>query len=107
MDTICFKGFGSNESGNHTKQEFLNIMKLSKKACPRWFRAKKCAVCKQMTKENNHSLKNPKVYSEEEKKHYRMLANQCLKCSQTKKKCSLKQYMKYGNATFGKCKTRK
>ena len=109
---ICYTGLGASKDGNHTKKEFLDIMKTHFKTyCPKYIKGLTCPSCTEMMKHVNTSLKNKNyTYTEEEKKQYRRIGNECVRCrNKYSKPCTFKQYRRYlkSSTRLGKCKTKR
>ena len=120
---IYYTGIGSNKSGVHTEQEFLNIMnKTFKKDCIDYCNDLKCKDCKEYTKQIKNyskqmakSLKKNQTVKEKIKntmkiinkinklknnKKLNELKNKCLKCKSNSNRtnCNLNEYIKFSGA---------
>ena len=115
-DPICYTGFGSVKTGNHTKKKYLEVMnKNFKKQCSVYMKSLKCKSCKKSiemnTKEAKKHLKKQlknetyKMSKATEKKLLTQI-NKCKRCKNNKtKKCDLNNYILFSGAELGKCKT--
>ena len=107
---ICYTGFNSVKSGNHTKKKYLEIMNRNfKKECSIHMKSLKCKSCKKSiemnTKEAIKQLKN-KSYKMSKKTQDRLLKqiSICKRCKNNKtKKCNLNNYILFSGAEIGKC----
>jgi hypothetical protein len=108
--TICYTGFNSVKSGNHTKKKYLEIMDRNfKKECSVYMKSLKCKSCKKSiemnTKEGRKQLKN-KSYKMSKKTEDRLVKqiSICKRCKNNKtKKCNLNNYILFSGAEIGKC----
>ena len=113
-NNICYTGFGSVKTGNHTQKQYLEVMnKNYKKKCAVYIKYLKCKSCektkdmytKEIKKQIKLHLKN-KTYKISNKTQRNMIKqyNKCKRCSNNKtKKCNLKNYILFSGAEFGKC----
>ena len=89
----------------HYEDSFQNILSFFFK----YIKGLTCPSCTEMMKHVNTSLKNKNyTYTEEEKKHYRRIGNECVRCrNKYSKPCTFKQYRRYlkSSTRLGKCKT--
>ena len=110
---ICYDGVGALESGNHTPRQYLNVMnKHFKRECPRYFRGLKCAACKHqkaLFKKEIRGIRKaeaanlPYERPKEDEQLEKRLSKKCHQCKKTKRKCTLKQYLKFSGATRRTC----
>jgi hypothetical protein len=113
-NNICYTGFDSVKTGNHTKKQYLEVMnKNFKKRCSVHMKSLKCNSCKknlelnskEVKKQINAQLKN-KTYKMSKKAENKILKqmSKCSRCKNNKtKKCNLKNYILFSGAEFGKC----
>ena len=111
---ICYTGIGAKENGNHTQEEYLNVMnKHFKKKCAVYMKSLKCKSCKKSIKMNSKEVKK-QIKAQIKNKTYKMskqtenkLLRQMTKCKRCKnkntKKCTLKNYIVFSGAEHGKC----
>ena len=116
MDTnnICYTGIGSLKTGNHTKNQYLEVMnKNYKKMCSVYIKSVKCKSCKKSIEINSKEVKKQikaqlqnKTYKMSNKTEENLLKqmNKCERCKNNKtRKCNLKKYILFSGAEFGKC----
>jgi len=116
MTIICYTGIGARKDGDHTQEQFLNIMNDNKDVCSSFFKSKKCKPCKKYnTKVNKYFKQQMDKAKKEQKpgespklvleKTFTKDKNMCEKCKNTNlKPCSLKEYIEYTGAEMGSCK---
>ena len=72
MNNICYTGVGSKEDGNHTKEEYLEVMnKNFKKKCAVYIKSLKCKSCKKSIEMNNKEIKK-QINAQLKNKTYKM-----------------------------------
>lgn len=105
---IYYTGVGANKSGYHTKEEFMNIMKKSKKACSTYTKSLKCKPCKK-SKKNFKKVVKGVLSAKKKNEKYKMSPKlktklkkdfeECRICKTTDlKECNLNNYIKYSGA---------
>ena len=112
-NNIYYTGLGSKKDGNHTEEEYLQVMnKNFKKECSVYIKSLKCSSCKKSLKMNSKEMmkqinaqKNKKTYKIS-KKTATKLVKQISKCDRCKKKktkkCNLKNYLLFSGAELKK-----
>lgn len=111
---ICYTGIGSQENGNHTRKEFLDVMtKHFKQKCSLYTRSLKCKSCQELKKQStNGVMKQIEAYKKNKthkisKQNHNSNNKILLKCNKCRKKntrkCSLKEYIDFSGAEAGKC----
>ena len=112
---ICYTGIGSQKNGDHTEEEYLEIMnKTSKQKCSAYIKSLKCKSCKK-SKEMNSKEIIKQLKAQSKNKTYKMskkteeklvkIMDKCAKCkNKNTKKCKLENYIEYSGAELGKCK---
>ena len=108
---VCYTGVGSKKNGNYSLKNFFGLMEKNfNKECARFMQSKKCKPCKKMktmTKKYLKKMKSKNVTSKDLDKYEKKLDKHILKCEKCKNKssikCSLKNYMEYSGAKYGKC----
>ena len=113
-NVICYTGRGSVKTGNHTQQQFLEVMnKNSKKECSVYMKSLKCKSCKNsgdiidkhIKRVHAPQIKNKtyKMTNKTEQKLKKQLSK-CKRCKTSKtKKCTVKHYLLFSGASLGKC----
>jgi predicted solute-binding protein len=111
---ICYTGIGSRNTGNHTKEQYLSVMKKHfKKDCAVNIKSLKCKSCKK-SRDMNTKIVKKSIKAQMKKKSYKMskktekkLLKQMEKCNKCKnnktKKCNFIKYIKFSGAELGKC----
>jgi len=67
---ICYTGTGSQENGNHTRKEFLDIMtKYYAQKCPQYTKSLKCKSCKELKKQTSNEV-NKQIKAQMKNKTY-------------------------------------
>jgi hypothetical protein len=120
-DTICYTGMGARNDGDHTQEQFLNIMNDTKEykfkdECPPFIKSTKCKPCKIYKSKINKYFKQQMKKAKKEqkpgespklvlKKTFIKEQNACKKCKTSNiNPCSLSEYIKYSGAEPGSCK---
>jgi len=109
-NNIYYTGLGSKKDGNHTEEEYLQVMnKNFKKECSVYMKSLKCKSCKKSIEMNNQEVKKQlknktyKMTNNTQKKLLKQLSK-CKRCKNNKtKKCNLKNYLLFSGAELGKC----
>ena len=112
--TICYTGVASKKSGNHTEEQFSNIMdKHFKNECSNYTTSLKCDSCNKLRKTVRIAIKNfikakkkNKTYKVNNKKSKKakQYARLCKKCRKKNITCNVDQYIKFSGAFKGQCK---
>ena len=114
-DSICYTGVGALKKKNHTKKEYLGVMKKNfRKKCKEFVQAKKCKPCKTYKKMLQKNIiehlaafkKKKKKYNMTKKQHTRFakVQNQCRVCKTKRRKdCDLEEDLEYSGAVKGRC----
>ena len=112
---ICYTGLGAKKNGDHTEEEYLDVMnKTFKQECSVYIKSLKCKSCKKSKKLNGKEIIK-QLKAQSKKKTYKMskkteekfvkLMDKCTQCKYKKiKKCKLENYIEYSGAELGKCK---
>lgn len=111
---LCYTGFGARKSGNHTQQEFLDVMDTHYGVkCPEYIKTSKCKVCKEYSKQIAKNIIK-QIIAHKQKKTYKIskrneasivkLRKRCDKSTKKNtRKCSLKEYIEFSGAEPGPC----
>lgn len=109
---ICYGGMGS-LGGNHTRKEFLDVMKKDSKLCSQYTKSLKCKSCKEFKRLHNNKIRK-QIEAHKKNKTYKIskrkenlifkLLFKCVKCQKKNtRKCTLKEYIDFSGAEVGKC----
>lgn len=116
IKNICYTGIGARKNGNHTRKQYLHVMKKNfKKGCSRYIKSLKCKSCKKY-KEMVNKITKKVINAHLAKKTYKIakktedkLVSQMGKCNICKnnktKTCNFKNYIEFSGAEIGKCNT--
>lgn len=102
MEPICYTGIGSKKDGNHTKKQFLKIMKKYKKDCSVYRKSLKCKSCKKYSE--TYKTKNKNKTYKINKNNPENLFMSCSRCkNKNLQKCNVEDYLLFSGAQKGKC----
>ena len=113
-ESICYTGKGALKKKNHTRREYMGVMKKHFRGkCKEHIQAKKCKPCVQ-SKELNTKEAKKQIDAFKKKKKYKMnkrtekkivnLMKKCRACKTRRRKdCDLEEYLEYSGAFKGKC----